>query len=437
MPIISSTNSGLPSAAARIRSRAVPGRSAPPSRLSSSAPASSPASGSSRIEVAFILPPPHPGRISSSSGRATQTSSSSASRVQSARCSIRSRSIGSAQWMSSNTTTSGRSFARCSKSLRTPHAASSGPAGSDQPNSPPTRRAIRSPSSASARSSVSFAQRARGIVGLRDAGGLPHDLSERVVGDALAVREASPPQDRGVRVGEELAHEPRLADPGRAEQREQVRGALVARALEAAPEELELLRAPDHRRVEVPDVTGRVDEHRGAAGTPARARTCPSARAARPARPPRRPSRGGRSTHPAAPHPSRPPARAGRRRSRCHPSRAAGRRSGRPRRPRRYSRRSGSRCARRGRAPTRRSARRAPPACRRRLAPRATGRPRGAAGCRRRPSRHRRCTSRRCRRAARSRRPSCRSSAPAPGGAPRGRGARRSRSSPPCRRRRS
>ena len=69
MPIISSTNSGFPSAAARIRSRAVPGRSASPSRLSSSAPASSPASGSSRIEVAFIFPPLQPGRISSSSGR--------------------------------------------------------------------------------------------------------------------------------------------------------------------------------------------------------------------------------------------------------------------------------------------------------------------------------------------------------------------------------
>ena len=55
--------------------------------------------GSSRIEVAFILPPPQPGRTSSSSGRAMHRSRTAASRVQSARCSIRSRNVGSAQWI--------------------------------------------------------------------------------------------------------------------------------------------------------------------------------------------------------------------------------------------------------------------------------------------------------------------------------------------------
>ncbi len=56
---------------------------------------------------------------------------------------------------------------------------------------------------------------------------------------------------------EELVHQPRLADTGGPEQREQVGGPLVPRALECATEQLQLLRATDHRRVQVPLVAGR------------------------------------------------------------------------------------------------------------------------------------------------------------------------------------
>ena len=52
-------------------------------------------------------PEPHVGRTSSSSGRAGQTTSSGASAVQSTTASSKSRSTGSAQWMSSTMTTSG------------------------------------------------------------------------------------------------------------------------------------------------------------------------------------------------------------------------------------------------------------------------------------------------------------------------------------------
>ena len=58
--------------------------------------------------MAFSLPPPHPGRASSSSGRAMHSTTIGASRERSLTCSIRSRNVGSAQWRSSNTTTSGR-----------------------------------------------------------------------------------------------------------------------------------------------------------------------------------------------------------------------------------------------------------------------------------------------------------------------------------------
>ena len=107
---ISSTNSGLPSAAradplaqlgVELGRRRAGARSARPSRASSS--------GSSRTVVAFSLPPPQPGRSSSSSGRARHRSRIGASRDQSATCSTRSRNVGSAQWRSSKTTTSGRS----------------------------------------------------------------------------------------------------------------------------------------------------------------------------------------------------------------------------------------------------------------------------------------------------------------------------------------
>ena len=71
---ISSMKSGLPSAACRIRRRAIVWRGPRrPRAARSDSSQSSPDSASSRIVVAFSLPPPQPGRSSSSSGRATQS----------------------------------------------------------------------------------------------------------------------------------------------------------------------------------------------------------------------------------------------------------------------------------------------------------------------------------------------------------------------------
>ncbi len=58
---------------------------------------------------------PHPGRSSRSSRRARQRTSRGASAVHASRYSTRSRSVGSAQWMSSRTTTSGCSSASASR----------------------------------------------------------------------------------------------------------------------------------------------------------------------------------------------------------------------------------------------------------------------------------------------------------------------------------
>jgi hypothetical protein len=78
------------------------------------------------------------------------------------------------------------------------------------------------------------------------------DLRERPERDALAVREAAADEHQGV-VGErggELAAQARLADPRRAEDREQLGAALADRALVCLSELGELDLAPDERRVE-------------------------------------------------------------------------------------------------------------------------------------------------------------------------------------------
>ena len=82
-----------------------------------SARVSSGVSGSRKIEVASRRPPPQPWRRSSSSSRARQ-SISSGPRTHLARCSIRSSMPWSAQWMSSNASTSGPRRARPSTALR-------------------------------------------------------------------------------------------------------------------------------------------------------------------------------------------------------------------------------------------------------------------------------------------------------------------------------
>ena len=75
-------------------------------------------------------PAPQPGRPSSTSGRAVASSSSGASRAQSATCSRKSMNAGSPHCRSSMTSTSGRSRAMASSDLRIAQKASSGATGS-------------------------------------------------------------------------------------------------------------------------------------------------------------------------------------------------------------------------------------------------------------------------------------------------------------------
>ena len=102
---ISSRKKGLPSARARMRPRVWSGRPSTSSRCATSSPAASRDSGLRKTEETLRRPPPHVGLVSVSSGRAGQTKSIGPS-ARPASSSSRSSSIGSAQWMSSITTTS-------------------------------------------------------------------------------------------------------------------------------------------------------------------------------------------------------------------------------------------------------------------------------------------------------------------------------------------
>ena len=99
----------------RRRARAAPPASPPGAAAARAARATSRAvssseSGESEIVSAFGLPPPQPGRRSSSSGRAVQTTSSGTPPAQSTRWSTKSSRSSSAQCRSSKTSTSGRSL---------------------------------------------------------------------------------------------------------------------------------------------------------------------------------------------------------------------------------------------------------------------------------------------------------------------------------------
>ena len=224
---ISSTNSGLPSAASRILSR----RSAPaPPRRPTSASLSAADSGSSRTVAAFSLPPPQPGRRSSSSGLAMHSRSRGASRDRSATCSTRSRNVCSAQWMSSKTQIGGRAAARSSSSLRNAQAISSA-------------EVVVSPSPMSERrEAAAAAVRGEGLE-------LLEDLDDGPVRDPLAVREAAAAHDVGVDITEKLVREARLPDPGASEDSEELARAIACRAGEGVVQCLQLPLTPDHRDV--------------------------------------------------------------------------------------------------------------------------------------------------------------------------------------------
>ena len=85
---------------------------------------------------------------------------------------------------------------------------------------------------------------------LEDAGLRLDDLAERPQRDPVAVGEAAalaPGDELGVGVDDalELVDEPALADPGDADEREELRRALVARPLERVPDDSELALAAD------------------------------------------------------------------------------------------------------------------------------------------------------------------------------------------------
>ena len=117
---ISSTNNGLPSAASAMP-RADVRAATPPARAGSRSASWSRPRSAARAGSGGVAPWPSPSRAAPRRAPAGPGRGSARARraIQSARYSSRSRNVGSAQWMSSNTTTSGRSAARRSNSRRT------------------------------------------------------------------------------------------------------------------------------------------------------------------------------------------------------------------------------------------------------------------------------------------------------------------------------
>ncbi len=117
---ICSTYSGLPSAVLTMRPSRARGSPAAPSRFVTTCAAAARPSGrsTSRLERSRS---PHCGRSSSKSWRAVASSSTGASSIVSSRFSSRSRNAGSAQWMSSNSASTGFCAARrLHEAARTP-----------------------------------------------------------------------------------------------------------------------------------------------------------------------------------------------------------------------------------------------------------------------------------------------------------------------------
>ena len=162
-----------------IRARTARGSAPPGTRASINSSAGPSASGSSRIVVALSLPPPQVGRSSRNSGRAGQMKRIGESRARSATDSMRSSRVGSAQWMSSTRTTSGRSSARCSRARRNAQTSSSWAADTSRPTSPTSPRAIAAASGSPATKVVDPLARRLRVVAVIDPGRLPDDLGDR------------------------------------------------------------------------------------------------------------------------------------------------------------------------------------------------------------------------------------------------------------------
>ena len=242
-----STKSGFPSAASTMRARTRSSRPALPSRCSATALVSSAESGSSSIRLARS-DVDHSGWRSRSSRRVGQSTSTGASPFATT-CSRSSRNVASAQWTSSNTTTSGRSAASVSKSLRVAH---EDVLHRERLLGQPDRRLHARDDVSVVHERAQLRPRLRGRVALDDARGLTHGLRERPEGDAVAVRKAPPPEHDRVLGGRahELLDEARLPDAGLADDGHEP----GATRLDGVPirviEDRELLLAADHGGVQ-------------------------------------------------------------------------------------------------------------------------------------------------------------------------------------------
>ena len=164
--------------------------------------------------------------------------------VHSATCSIRSSNPGSAQWMSSNTATSGRSAASASKSLRIAQWVSSGDAVAPaSPRNSARRSEAIAASFVSAEERFDLRSDLGGIVRVEDPGDGGEHLHDRPVRDAVAVGEAPAPHEDGCRGDRRGTPRPAaLPDAGDAQDRRKDAGALPRGAVESLAERLELPR---------------------------------------------------------------------------------------------------------------------------------------------------------------------------------------------------
>ena len=207
-------------------------------------------SGASEIVDAFVLPPAHEGADVEQVRPRHAEQQDRGVAAQSATCSMRSRNVSSPQWMSSNTTTRGRSCARISNRRRIDQKVSSG-----APPSPAAMSFARLAVIVSACSSdctaPAIANDGRLFVEIDEAQGLLHRLGDGEVGDVLAVRQASALQDLGAVEGREgLLNEALLPRAGGAQHREQLTHTVRDRPLVRLRQQDRLALAPDHRRVQ-------------------------------------------------------------------------------------------------------------------------------------------------------------------------------------------
>ena len=228
---ISSTKSGFPPAARRIRDCSVASSAEPSWRLEISSSVSCSESGSRSTLVAFSLPPPQFGRLSSSSGRAMQRSSS-APHARDPRHARRARERRS----------------RPTGCRRTGKSAAPRGLGFEQlAKRPCDLIGVAAAVTSASPSRTSSAWRAVPSESGSGAAGLLHDLHDRPVRDALAVGEAPSVHNGDVIEGaQELRHETCFSDARRSEHSEQVARALTGDVVEGVVQHLQMPRSADH-----------------------------------------------------------------------------------------------------------------------------------------------------------------------------------------------